>query len=220
MSLATIYNSLPSVEFASDAFKDRDATFAKLAPLLATYDFQFGVCLVHRHCEIEDGEAMVADGNVSRPVRGGPQYPERWLPDGTPYEFNQEPTKSPPAELVRDFQTIVGKDALLGLYYSGDNHEEAPVPVGKTWFERTQGRDNIMELVDSDNLPEHIETGWIPGAPAPVTMTCSPFSHNPHPALVTMTCSPFSHNPHVSHGGPPVLVTMTCSPFSHNPHVV
>ncbi|CUA67188.1 hypothetical protein RSOLAG22IIIB_13298 [Rhizoctonia solani] len=166
MSLATLYNSLPSVADASDAFKDRDEMFAKLAPLLAAYQLQFGVCLVHGHCALEEGEAMVANGNISRPVRGGPQYPERWLADGTPYEFNQEPTSAPPAELIRDFQAIVGKDSSLGLFYQNNP------PDGKTWVERTEGRENIVELIDNDKLPKHLETGWTPGTDGPVTMVC------------------------------------------------
>ncbi|CAE6481629.1 unnamed protein product [Rhizoctonia solani] len=167
MSLATLYNSLPGLEDASNAFKDRDVMFAKLAPLLAAYQLQFGVCLVHAHCALEEGEAMVANGTISRPVRGGPQYPERWLADGTPYEFNQEPTKAPPVELIRDFHAIVGKDTTLGLFY-----ENNP-PDGKVWLEYTRGRENIVELVDKDTLPNHFETGWIPGTDGPLKMTCS-----------------------------------------------
>ncbi|CAE6395653.1 unnamed protein product [Rhizoctonia solani] len=167
MSLTTLYNSLPSVEDVSNAFKDRDEMFAKLAPLLAAYQLQFGVCLVHAHCALEEGEAMVANGTISRPVRGGPQYPERWLADGTPYEFNQEPTKEPPAELIRDFELIVGKDRTLGLFY-----QNSP-PEGQVWLEHTKGRDNIVKLVNKDELPSHLETGWVPGADAPLTMACT-----------------------------------------------
>ncbi|EUC56149.1 hypothetical protein RSOL_163380 [Rhizoctonia solani AG-3 Rhs1AP] len=173
MSLATLYNSLPCVEDASDAFKDRDAMFAKLAPLLAAYQLQFGVCLVHAHCAIEEGEAMVAKGNISRPMRDVPQHPERWLADGTPYEFSQEPTKTPPAELVRDFQAIVGKDTTLGLFYSNNP------PDGKVWLEHTEGRDNIVELVDKDKMPNHLETGWIPGVDDPLMMACTIICRKP-----------------------------------------
>ncbi|KAH7325177.1 hypothetical protein B0J17DRAFT_581992 [Rhizoctonia solani] len=187
MSIAALYNSLPDLKFANDAFIDRDVMFGKLAPLLAAYQFQFGLCLVHAHCALNEGEAMVASGNISRPVRGGPRYPERWLSDGTAYEFNQEPTIVPPPELIRDFQAIVGKDTVLGLYYSGD------VQGGKIWLEHTEGRDNVVELVDRDReitpilrssatrfsiyhlveISSHVETGWLPGTDAPLTMTCA-----------------------------------------------
>ncbi|KAL5638629.1 hypothetical protein ACGC1H_003104 [Rhizoctonia solani] len=45
MTLATLYNSLPTI---SAAFKDQGAPLAKLAPLLAAYQLQSGVCLVQR----------------------------------------------------------------------------------------------------------------------------------------------------------------------------
>ncbi|CAE7101776.1 unnamed protein product [Rhizoctonia solani] len=173
MSLATIYKSLPSIQTASDAFNDRDAIFAKLAPLFAAYHFQFGLCLVHAHCYIKEGEAMVANGTISRPVRGGPQYPERWLADGTPYEFNQEPTKVPPPELFRDFQAIVGKDLPLGVYYTGGN--EGALPAGKVWIEHTEGRNNIAEHLDAEKAHLHLETAWVPGTDGPVKMVCNWF---------------------------------------------
>ncbi|CUA68022.1 putative protein R338 [Acanthamoeba polyphaga mimivirus] [Rhizoctonia solani] len=78
--------------------------------------------------------------------------------------------KSPlncPAELIRDFQAIVGKDSSLGLFY-----QNSP-PDGKTWVERTEGRENIVELIDNDKLPKHLETGWSPGTDGPVKMVCS-----------------------------------------------
>ncbi|CUA67874.1 hypothetical protein RSOLAG22IIIB_07566 [Rhizoctonia solani] len=172
MSLAEVYNSLPTVGAANAAFTDREAVFAKLAPLFAAYQFQFGVCLVHAHCKLQEGEAMVADGNVTRPVFDGPRYPERWLADGTPYEFTREPTETPPPELIRDFQAIVGKDALLGLFHASRDQNGKTAPDGKVWIEHTEGRDNIVELIDRNEMAKHMETAWIPGTDSPVTMAC------------------------------------------------
>ncbi|CAE6395772.1 unnamed protein product [Rhizoctonia solani] len=172
MSLAEVYNTLPTIGAANDAFTDREAMFAKLAPLLAAYQFQFGICLVHAHCTIKEGEAMVADGNITRPTRDGPQYPERWLADGTPYEFTREPTQVPPPELVRDFQAIVGKDTVLGLFHPSRDHDGKVAPDGKVWIEHTEGRKNIVELIDKDQMSRHMETAWIPGTDSPVTMVC------------------------------------------------
>ncbi|KEP47739.1 hypothetical protein V565_145570 [Rhizoctonia solani 123E] len=172
MSLAKIYNSLPTIDAANSTFTGREVMFAKLAPLFAAYQFQFGACLVHAHCTIQEGEAMVAQGNVSRPLRGGPQHPERWLADGTPYEFSQEPTKAPPPGLIRDFQAVVGKGTVIGIFYHSENHDEKAVPDGKCWIEHTEGRENIMELVDKDKLPRHMETAWVPGTDDPLKMVC------------------------------------------------
>ncbi|CAE6481351.1 unnamed protein product [Rhizoctonia solani] len=200
MSLAEVYNSLPTVGAANAAFTDREVMFAKLAPLFAAYQFQFGVCLVHAHCKLQEGEAMVADGNVTRPVFDGPRYPERWLADGTPYEFTREPTETPPPELIREFQNIVGKDTLLGLFHASRDQNGKTTPDGKVWIEHTEGRDNIVELIDRNGtngqaygngldprngfshnddllyglqMAKHMETAWIPGTDSPITMTCS-----------------------------------------------
>lgn len=38
---------------------------------------QFGVCLVHRHCDLQEGEMMVATGNFSQPAKDVQCYPEK-----------------------------------------------------------------------------------------------------------------------------------------------
>jgi hypothetical protein len=91
---------------------------------------------------------MVAEGNKSRPVRDGPRYPDRWLADGTPYEFSAESTQVPPTELFQHFQEIVGEPTVLGLFYAGGLNEGQGVPPGKKLLEWTEERCNFVKLVD------------------------------------------------------------------------
>lgn len=161
-ALTAIYNSLPSVEKANARFDDREAMLQKLAPLLAKYDNQFGVCLVHAHCAIEDGEKMIARGNVSEPLRDTPCYPERWLATGEPYEFNSEPTKTPPPELFDAFRAAIGDLGVLGLFYIGKLADGI-------LLEWTEGRKNITELRKPEELAggEDIQTAWLPSQDGP-----------------------------------------------------
>ena len=149
-------------------FVDRTQLFSKLAPLLAAYQYQFGVCLVHAHCKLEEGEKMVASGHVSEPQKDVPCYPERWLASGEPYEFTKEPTVAPPAALFTEFKAIVGNNDVLGLYAAGDD------PHSEKLQEWTEGRKNITRVVTEID-PEDIETGWLPGTADPITMACTKY---------------------------------------------
>jgi hypothetical protein len=164
-SITTLYNSLPDVEEADDKFVNRAPIFSKLAQLLTEYDYKFGVCLVHGHCKLEEGEVMIADGLVSQPQRAETFYPERWLASGTPYEFNKEPTVSPPPELFERFRRIVDGIDVLGLYYAGK------MEPSKIYKERTEGRANLATLT-TEVGQDNIQTGWLPGKIQPVT-TCT-----------------------------------------------
>jgi hypothetical protein len=157
-SVASSYNTLPSVEEANAKFSNRDEIFSKLGPLLAKYNSQYGVCLVHRHCDLQEGEVMVATGNISKPEKDVQCYPEKWLATGEPYEFSKEPTVPPPEELFKEFQKIVENVGVLGLYFN--RGEDIPVRVP---IERTEGRQNITETHpgdDNDPIPDMIPTSW------------------------------------------------------------
>jgi hypothetical protein len=162
------YNSLPTLGHANTRFTNRDQVFSGLAPLFAAHGNQFGLCLVHRHCDLDENERIVSRGSVSEPVRDGPAYPERWLANGTPYEYSATPTPAPPPELVVEFQRVVGPHAdVLGLFYAGE------VSPGTVKLERTEGRRNVTEDVDELGAAgNHIETGWCPGAGDSVAMKC------------------------------------------------
>ena len=150
-----MYNSLPSIEEADERFLNREETFAKLAPLLAEFNHQFGVCLVHAHCKLQQGEKMIAQGNITQPELSTdvPHFPDRWLPNGQPFEFTTTPTTSPPARLIAEFQKITGPNNVLGLWYKSDDKLE---------LERTEGRKNITEEIsDLAGIP-HFETAWLP----------------------------------------------------------
>jgi|ERR1700722_18211814 len=150
-----MYNNLPSIEEADERFTNREATFAKLAPILAEFNHQFGVCLVHAHCKLEQGEKMIAQGKITQPELNTDlvHYPDRWLPNGQPFEFTTKPTTSPPAKLVNELQKITGPDGVLGLFYKSDDVKE---------LEHTEGRKNIMEEVTDLTGTDHLETAWLP----------------------------------------------------------
>ncbi|KDR68303.1 hypothetical protein GALMADRAFT_215957 [Galerina marginata CBS 339.88] len=165
-TVASLYNSLPSLEEAADKFTNRAQIFSKLASLLAKYEHKFGVCLVHAHCKLEEGEIMVSTGHVSQPERDVECYAECWLASGEPYEFTKEPVVSPPPELLSQFRDIVDGIDVLGLYAVS-----AP-PSSGILLERTDGRKNITEIVPSAG-PQDIETAWLPGVDNPIVMACT-----------------------------------------------
>ncbi|TDL29941.1 hypothetical protein BD410DRAFT_780446 [Rickenella mellea] len=158
-----MYNSLPTLGEADDLFVHRDTIFAKLAPLLSKYNHQFGVCLVHAHCQLDIGEKMVATGNICEPRDSSSpidHYPERWLKSGEPFEFTTNPTPTPPPDLFSEFQKIIGDVAVLGLYFA-----DGPAG-GVKRIEWTEGRKNITretteeEVLGSANIT--VETAWLP----------------------------------------------------------
>lgn len=154
---ASSYNRLYPVEIANRLFTNRDEILKNLGHVLQTYgENKFGVCIVHRHCVLEEGERMVANGNVSQPERDGPVYPERWLATGEAYEFTREKTISPSEELLHNFRKIVGNVQVLGLFYIPDEEISGVV------LERTEGRRNITKIVSYDTPRKAITTAWHP----------------------------------------------------------
>jgi hypothetical protein len=191
MSVATLYNTLPSLDEANEQFINREQVLKTLGPLFAKHGNKFGLCLVHRHCTLEDGEMMVATGNVSEPKRDIKCFPERWLATGQPFEFNRDPTSPPPSELVEEFQTIVkgmsfGGVGVLGLFFVQDKQHVDGIHV-----ERTEGRKNIMEVVpesSSFDIATCIATCWIPvdGSPTPLQAYVCQNNMNDNHAHVTL----------------------------------
>ena len=100
---------------------------------------------------------MVATGDVSQPEENGEFYPERWLATGEPYEFNREPTISPPQNLFEEFQKIVGDVKVLGLFFIRDEGKKGGITL-----ERTEGRRNIVEIVPHGTPRRAITTAWLP----------------------------------------------------------
>ncbi|KAF8901906.1 hypothetical protein CPB84DRAFT_1776988 [Gymnopilus junonius] len=156
---ATLYNSLPSVDIAHVSFSKRDEILSKLATVFNRAEYRkFGVCLVHRHCILEEGERMVARGNISQPERvyDSECYPERWLVTGEAYEFTQEPTTEPPVQLVEEFRKIVGNTQVLGLFFIHNSD------ISGVALERTEGRKNIIEIVPRHTPRRAVTTAWLP----------------------------------------------------------
>ena len=106
-----LYNSLPSLQESQARFRNRQEIFEKLSPLLSRFSNKYGVCLVHRHCTLEEGEKMVATGGISSPQRDAKCHPLRWLATGEPFEFTTEVTEPPPRELLESFRQIVGSQS-------------------------------------------------------------------------------------------------------------
>ncbi|KIH92543.1 hypothetical protein SPBR_03265 [Sporothrix brasiliensis 5110] len=172
-TIAEIYNRLPTLGEADDRFTDREQIFAKVANLLAEYDFAFGLCLVHAHCTITDDEIMLGRGNISQPekVSGVTKYfPERWLSTGQPYEFTTRPTTEPPTALFNALAQLTGRAGVLGLYHI-DKSETAD-----KMLEHTEGRKNILMPytgADKAHAATQILTAWDLGSCNPVTMACN-----------------------------------------------
>ncbi|KAJ2919120.1 hypothetical protein MD484_g1340, partial [Candolleomyces efflorescens] len=152
------YNSLPTIEQATDAFPpgpDRERLFRKIAPLLADFRDIYHLSLVHRHFVLEAGERMVATELITQPeILPDPTprevIPSFWTTVGIPFEWTRVRTLGddirvppPPAKLVKQLLEIVGENGPLGLSLA-----QAPAPAGYIWVERTddQTRQHILEL--------------------------------------------------------------------------
>jgi hypothetical protein len=152
-----LYNTLPTLAEADEGFSDREAIFTALGELLREYDNAFGVCLVHAHCTLTEGEIMLCEENVSHPVevQSAPaHYPERWLSSGQPYEFTTRRTQEPPFELLAKFKALTGGSDFVGLYHAD----------GKpgTRVEWTEGRNNITaEYCEPMEGGSTTETAWL-----------------------------------------------------------
>ncbi|KAI9714038.1 MAG: hypothetical protein M1820_000768 [Bogoriella megaspora] len=173
-AVASLYNTLPTLGDADDKFIHREATFEKLIGLFKKYDYEWGLCLVHVHCNLEAGELMLANGNISNPSEASVDsqhvFPERWLCNGKAYEFTTKHTRSPPVELVDEFRSLTGANPVLGLYYSGGQGTDD----GLVSLERTEGRSNITDPVQFGDVPSNsIQTAWLPGSINPIQMACT-----------------------------------------------
>lgn len=147
-AMAALYNTLPSLGEAEERFVDRDAVFAAVSNLLAPYGSKFGLCLIHSHSTLYDGEIMLAQGDVSQPVLMSDTpstsiYPDRWLPTGEAYEFTTQPTEAPPKELMAEFGRLTGSISVLGLYYAGT----ADHSIQLEW---TDGRKKLSMMPSTD----------------------------------------------------------------------
>jgi len=180
------YNQLPSIIAADKAFVDR-TILSQLHPLFANHK-EFAVCLLHRHCDLEDDEIMVADGDITQPervhgdghpglvdgqvavdVRGSKRvaYPNSWLSTGEPFEYTLDPTPPLPPQLFEGFKEIVKganfAEGLLGISHITEEH------WGQLSVEHTEGKKNVVEKVDGEvKKPDNsISTCWHPSYSPP-----------------------------------------------------
>jgi hypothetical protein len=172
-----LYNSLPSLRDARERFKSIEGgpgqLLKSLAPLFKNHP-GFGVCLVHTHCELTNGEKMVSTGRITEPVTidDGKCFPERWLSNGVPFEFNSSPTVKGglPTELVESFYTHLKSfgendlSDLLGIYYVHDRDFDTERDEDIIWVDRTEGRTNIVEpktREDAFNIANAVPAAWL-----------------------------------------------------------
>jgi hypothetical protein len=139
-----LYNTLPSVNDAHNILSSNTHIIQQLWPLLREYEGKFGLCLVHRHCTLQDKERMVTDGLVTEPLITNKCHPIRWLKSGEPFEFSLGKTEYPPDRLFQDFRLIVGDLTIFGIFYIPEE-ERTTLRFG---FEHTRGRKNIMRSID------------------------------------------------------------------------
>jgi hypothetical protein len=157
-TVAALYNTLPSIEEADRRFINRGEIFSKLTPIIAPYADKFGVCLVHRHCALEEGEMMVSTGNISQPERNVQCYPERWLPTGEAFEFSREFSSAPPQELFTEFRNLVRDIGVLGIFVVQEEDRK-----GELIMEHTEGRQNIVTRGGTRSGSSGITTSWTLG---------------------------------------------------------
>ncbi|PPQ90186.1 hypothetical protein CVT25_013316 [Psilocybe cyanescens] len=127
------YNELPMIwdahrllskQLADDKPGRLDALIEALAPLFLTGDerFKFGICIMHRHFDLKDGERMVTvpetdEENLNRVAITQPStdtssniVAERWMFDGKEFEHAvvDDPTSiTPPSdEFFEEFRRI------------------------------------------------------------------------------------------------------------------
>lgn len=165
-SIQSLYNGLDTLEVANSKLLKHNPQqlLPTLGPLLKKYDYKYGICLVHRHCELEDGEIMISTGNIAQPERAAEYYPDRWLATGEAYEFSDEPSEAPPQDLLEEFQNYIQGIDVLGLFYVREVPED-----GYVFSESTHGRKNVLETVRVDDpspkLVASYDSAWVPGHP-------------------------------------------------------
>jgi len=169
------YNTLPTLGKADEMFTNREPMFEAVSALLAQWNHEFGLCLVHSHCKLVEGEIMLAKGNASKPETiedCGDYFPERWLSNGAAYEFTIKPTQEPPKALIDEFNRIVQQTGVLGLYYTGP---AADAGAGAQ-IEWTEGRANLTRpLTEADKANNPVQTGWNFGRGDPLMEACEIF---------------------------------------------
>lgn len=184
------------------------------------------MCLVHRHCDLEDDEIMVAEGNVTQPERihrnshtglvdglvvvalrtGGKRiaYPGSWDISGQPFEYTLDLTPPLPSQLLERFKETVEPAAIaegvLGICHIPE------ADSGALFVEHTEGRKNILEIPAAETkIPadSSISTNWSMSAGTP-QMYCTYTG----PGHGTTSCIAMD----TSHGIPPTSVARPPGP--------
>ena len=196
------YNELPLVPDAIARFEkqlraaglNRTELFSELAPLFlvksaeGTKPGPYAVFLIHRHFELEPGERMVENNNITEPSNSSLNIvPHIWLPTGQAIEFRRfisesDPPLPPPPtlEFISKFRSFLDKKGIntLGICYANT------LEPGSYYLEEDgpRYRTRIVKLIHEPVAPtDPYEVMWIP-------------RYNPDSQYITMvwccTCIP------------------------------
>ncbi|KAF8643540.1 hypothetical protein AX16_008978 [Volvariella volvacea WC 439] len=178
---AQLYNSLPYLHEAESYLLDEPILKGpELLDLLTSYP-EYGVCLVHRHCTLEDGERMITHPSndpyydtITGPTKSEKGVPHAWLVDGTPFEYSQVPVPELPDRLLKGFRKAMdfngekvntwNRRTVLGICYVGPSKSpftDTTIGLTPEWLEITIGRENYLRSVTEKDLEgNHAETIW------------------------------------------------------------
>jgi len=181
-----LYNNLPTLQEAQEQLTSipggPENVLNALAPIFKFHP-KYGICLVHAHCTLANGEKMVSSGRISEPVvdEAGDCYPERWLANGVPYEFSSTPTVengSPPSNLIKSFYDRLGSiseslktgakfdgtntdlSGLLGIYYIHDpdtDSSDESTSDSESTYRSANGRDDIVWMERTEGRRNIVE---------------------------------------------------------------
>jgi hypothetical protein len=166
-----IYQSLPGFDDIAKAFKDRKGKYFIRAVreiyLKHGVEECLGVGLVHRHFDMDSDEILVQEGMISKPytmkeIEDSNIVPTSWtFRDNTlyPYEFEFAPSDATAFGFSQEFLTEL-RDLLKAFDYDTflgiTTYRKGP-----TLFERTEGRNNILAVVEGDPASDHtVPASW------------------------------------------------------------
>ncbi|KAF8652152.1 hypothetical protein AX16_004538 [Volvariella volvacea WC 439] len=222
ISAAQLYNSLPLLGDADEHFtdrsvlKDNDNGILPLVQLFA-YHPAYSVCLVHRHCDLKEGERMVTRSSdnpdydaVTCPSMDEDVYPHAWLADGTPFEYSKSPAPGLPRQLRERFLELVyppeavarGSNIWRGIRVLGICYIGTSAPPGdhthrygskSAWVETTIRRNNYLKqmiLTPEEALSKgYIRTSWSTRrADAEHLEDCAGWCYNPSGSHIQYQC--------------------------------
>jgi len=168
-----LYNTLPTLSEASEAFTNRGELLPRLAQLFAAPEYRkYAFGLVHHHYDLLLGEWMVTTDRISAPeLISSPPDPsivvDRWTAQSEPFEYarvspGDQALPPPPEGLLKSFEEIVGKEnKYLGMFTAPN------LGLGKMYCEAIVDdakRKQVLNVVDMAGGKEpclSIDAAWV-----------------------------------------------------------